>query len=260
MDTRTVAKVMLLAALGGCAAAEALEPMNAARRAQGKPTIVLVHGAFADASGWESVISLLQQDGYKVVAVQNPLSSIAADVETTKRVIDAQVGPVVVVAHSYGGAVMTGAAAGNQNVKALVYIAALALDAGEPAGPLFDQYPSDALPHFVPDAAGFLYIDPAAYPELFAPDIPRRQAEAMAVAQKPLAAAAFGQTLQAAAWKTIPSWFLVAQEDRVINPDLERFFAKRMNARVTEMKSSHAVMLSYPQAVARLIREAAGGF
>ncbi len=270
MHIANAAKVMLLAVLAGCGAPDALEPTSLFAQTAAAPssmgqtatknvTIVLVHGAFADASGWQSVISLLQQDGYKVVAVQNPLSSIAADVETTKRVIDAQVGPVVVVAHSYGGAVMTGAAAGNPNVRALVYVAAFALDAGEPAGPLFEQYPSDAPRYFVPDAAGFLYIDPAAYPEVFAPDIPRRQAEAMAVAQKPLAAATFGQTLQAAAWRTIPSWFIVAQEDRVINPDLERFFAKRMNARIIEIKSSHAVLLSHPQAVAKVIRDAAGG-
>jgi pimeloyl-ACP methyl ester carboxylesterase len=191
--------------------------------------------------------------------VQNTLFSFAADVETTKRVIDAQVGRVVVVAHSYGGVAMTGAAAGNPNVSALVYIAALAPDAGELIAPLFDRYPSEVLSKLVPDAAGFLYIDAAAYPELFAPDIPRRQAEAMAVAQKPLAAATFGQTVQAAAWRTIPSWFMVAQDDRIINPDLERFFAKRMNARMTEIKSSHVIFLSHPQAVAQLIREAAGG-
>lgn len=223
-----------------------------------KPTIVLVHGAFADASGWQSVILRLQHDGYKVVAVQNPLSSVAADVETTRRLIDAQVGPVVVVAHSYGGLVMTGAAAGNPNVKALVYIAALAPDAGEQVQPLLEQYPSEALTKLVPDAAGFLYIDPAAYPDIFAPDTPRPQAEAMAVAQKPLAGATFGQTVTDAAWKSIPSWFMVAQEDRVINPDLERFFAKRMNARVTEIRSSHAVFLSHPAAVEKLIREAVG--
>lgn len=260
MQTATVARVMLLAALGACTTADALEPMNAARTIDSKPTVVLVHGAFADASGWQAVISLLQQDGFKVVAVQNTLFSVAADVATTKRVIDAQTGPVIVVAHSYGGAVMTGAAAGNPNVRALVYVAALGLDVGEAAGPLFQQYPSPALAKFVPDAAGFLYIDPAAYPDVFAPDIPRRQAEAMAVAQKPIAATAFGETLQNAAWKTIPSWFIVAQDDQVINPDLERFFARRMNARITEMKSSHAVLLSHPQAVAKLIRQVAEGF
>jgi pimeloyl-ACP methyl ester carboxylesterase len=268
MHAPTAVKTVLLAVLVGCAAPDALEPaslpaqpatVQAARATAATPTIVLVHGAFADAAGWQSVISLLQQDGYRLVAVQNTLFSIAADVETTKRVIDAQVGPVVVVAHSYGGAVITGAAAGNPNVRALVYIAALAPDAGEPVGPLIDQYPSDVLPHFIPDAAGFLFIDPAAYPEFFAPDIPRRQAEAMAVAQKPLAAATFGQTLTAAAWRTIPSWFMVAQEDRIISPDLERFFAQRMNARTTEIRSSHAVLLSHPQAVARLIREAVEG-
>jgi len=266
MYAPTAVKTVLLAVLVACAAPDPLQPAglmehtaSADRTSPNKPTIVLVHGAFADAAGWQSVISLLQQDGYKVVAVQNSLSSIAADVETTKRLIDAQVGPVVVVAHSYGGAVMTGAAAGNPNVKALVYLAAFAPDAGEPVGPLLEQYPSDVLPHFVPDAAGFLYIDPAVYPEFFSPDIPRRQAEAMAVAQRPLAAATFGQTLTAAAWRTIPSWFMVAQEDRIINPNLERFFAQRMNARTTEIKSSHAVLLSHPQAVAKLIREAAGG-
>jgi len=166
----------------------------------------------------------------------------------------------VVVAHSYGGAVISGAAAGNPNVKALVYIAALAPDANEVLGPLLNQYPTPVLPKFVPDAAGFLYIDYAAYPIYFAPDIPRRQAEAMAVAQKPLSAAAFAQTNSAAAWRTIPSWFMVAQEDSIINPDLERFFAQRMNARITEIKSSHVIFLSHPQAVVRVIREAAGGF
>jgi pimeloyl-ACP methyl ester carboxylesterase len=269
MRARTAVKTMLLAVLVGCADADALgvtsstahgATVQATRAHRAKPTIVLVHGAFADASGWQSVIELLQQGGYKVTAVQNTLFSVAGDVETTKRVIDAQVGPVVVVAHSYGGVVMTGAAAGNPNVKALVYIAALAPDAGEPIGPLFDQYPSDVLPKFVPDAAGFLYIDPPAYPELFAPDIPRRQAKAMAVAQKPLAGATLGQTVAAAAWRTIPSWFMVAQQDRVINPDLERFFAKRMNARTTEIRSSHVIFLSHPRAVVKVIREAAGGF
>jgi pimeloyl-ACP methyl ester carboxylesterase len=223
-----------------------------------KPTVVLVHGAFADASGWQSVITMLQRDGYKVVAVQNPLVSLANDVETTKRLIDAQTGPVVVVAHSYGGAVISGAAAGNPNVKALVYIAALAPDAGEVVGPLLEKYPSDVLGKLIPDAAGFLYIETASYADIFAPDIPREQAQALAVAQKPLASAIFGQTSPAAAWKTIPSWFMVAQEDRVINPDLERYFAKRMGAKTTEIKSSHVIFLSHPKEVAGVIREAAG--
>ena len=265
MRARTVLKAVLLAVVVACSTPDALQPTALlAQTANGKPaaakpTIVLVHGAFADASGWQTVILQLQQDGYKVVAVQNPLSSLPNDVETTKRLIDAQTGPVVVVAHSYGGAVMSGAAAGNPNVKALVYIAALAPDANEVLGPLLNQYPTPVLAKFVPDAAGFLYIDYAAYPVFFAPDIPRKQAEGMAVAQKPLNGVAFTQTNPAAAWRTIPSWFMVAQDDSIINPNLERFFAKRMNARITEIKSSHVIFLSHPQAVVRVIREAAEG-
>ena len=263
MRAPTVVKAVLLAVLVACSTPDALQPTALlAQTANGKPgakpTIVLVHGAFADASGWQTVILQLQQEGYKVVAVQNPLSSLPNDVETTKRLIDAQTGPVVVVAHSYGGAVISGAAAGNPNVKALVYIAALAPDANEVLGPLLNQYPTPVLAKFVPDAAGFLYIDYAAYPVFFAPDIPRKQAEGMAVAQKPLNGVAFTQTNPAAAWRTIPSWFMVAQDDSIINPNLERFFAKRMNAKVTEIKSSHVIFLSHPQAVVRVIREAAG--
>jgi len=263
MHVSTVVKGVLLAALIGCGTPDALQPTAAlahgvhSPRGGGKPTIVLVHGAFADASGWTAVITQLQQEGFKVVAVQNPLTSLPNDVETTKRLIDAQTGPVVVVAHSYGGAVMSAAAAGNPNVKALVYVAAFAPDANEVLGPLLNQYPTPVLAKFVPDAAGFVYIDYAAYPRFFAPDIPRKQAEAMAVAQKPLNGVAFGQTNPAAAWKTIPSWFMVAQDDSIISPNLERFFAKRMNAKTTEIKSSHVIFLSHPQEVVRVIREAA---
>ncbi|HEY3219124.1 MAG TPA: alpha/beta hydrolase [Gemmatimonadales bacterium] len=265
MRAPTVVKAVLLAAVVACSTPDALQPtallaQTANGKPAAKPTIVLVHGAFADASGWQTVILQLQQEGYKVVAVQNPLSSLPNDVETTKRLIDAQTGPVVVVAHSYGGAVISGAAAGNPNVKALVYIAALAPDANEVLGPLLNQYPTPVLAKFVPDAAGFLYIDYAAYPVFFAPDIPLKQAEAMAVAQKPLSGAAFTQTNPAAAWRTIPSWFMVAQDDSIINPNLERFFAKRMNAKITEIKSSHVIFLSHPQAVVRVIRQAAGEF
>lgn len=265
MRAPTVLEAVLLAAvLVACSTPDALQPtalqaQTANGKPAAKPTIVLVHGAFADASGWQAVILQLQQDGYKVVAVQNPLTSLANDVATTKRLIDAQTGPVVVVAHSYGGAVISGAAAGNPNVKALVYIAALAPDANEVLGPLLNQYPTPVLAKFVPDAAGFLYIDYAAYPVFFAPDIPRKQAEAMAVAQKPLTAGAFTETNPAAAWRTIPSWFIVAQQDSIIHPDLERFFAKRMNARTTEIKSSHVIFLTNPQAVVRVIRQAAEG-
>jgi pimeloyl-ACP methyl ester carboxylesterase len=222
-----------------------------------KPSIVLVHGAFADASGWDAVIRILQAKGYEVSAVQNPLSSYEADVETTKRLIDAQIGPTVVVAHSYGGAVITSAAAGNPNVKSLVFLAAFANDVGEPLGALLEKYPSKAVPTFRPDAAGFLTIDRASFHEIFAQDLPRAQTAVMAVTQKPLTNAAFGAAATAAAWRTTPSWFVVAQNDNVINPDLERFFAKRMRAKTIEINSSHVVFMSHPKEVVAVIESAA---
>jgi pimeloyl-ACP methyl ester carboxylesterase len=226
----------------------------------GKPTIVLVHGAFADGSAWQDVIPLLQRDGYKVIAVQNSLAMLAEDVATTKRVIDAETHKgrtVVAVGHSYGGAVISGAAAGNANVKALVFIAAFAPDANEPVGAFNEKYPSDLGTALVPDAAGFLYIDVAKYHDVFAGDLPARQTRAMAVAQKPIFGAIFRQSVPTAAWRTIPSWYLVAQQDRSINPDLERFYAKRMNAKISEVKSSHLPFISHAQTVATLIEEAA---
>src|SRR5690348_225351 len=164
--------LLLLAAVFGCSDAEAAvrstAPANDDSRPAAKPAIVLVHGAFANASGWDAVIRILQAKGYDVSAVENPLTSYAADVETTKRLIDAQKGPTVVVAHSYGGAVMTAAASGNTNVKALVYLAAFANDAGEPLGALLEKYPSKAVPFFRPDAVGGLTIDRAHFREIFA--------------------------------------------------------------------------------------------
>jgi pimeloyl-ACP methyl ester carboxylesterase len=225
----------------------------------GKSTIVLVHGAFADGSSWQRVIPLLERDGYKVIAVQNPLTSLATDVEFTKRVIDAQAGPVVVVGHSYGGAVITGAAAGNTNVKALVYIAAFAPEAGEPVGAFGDKYPAPLGAALKPDAAGFLYIDRARFHEIFAPDVPAEEARIMAATQKPVNGSVFGASVDKAAWKTIPSWYLVAEDDKAINPDLERFYAKRMSAKATEIKSSHVPFLSHPREVVKLIEQAAAG-
>jgi pimeloyl-ACP methyl ester carboxylesterase len=222
-----------------------------------KPTIVLVHGAFADASGWDAVIRILQGKGYEVSAVQNPLSSYAADIEATKRLIDGQTGPMVVVAHSYGGAVMTAAAAGNPNVKALVYLAAFANDADEPLGALLEKYPSKALTAFKPDAAGFLTLDRTKFHDVFAQDLPIAQTNVMAVTQKPLTSSAFAATTKVAAWRTTPSWFVVAQKDNVINPDLERFFAKRMGATTTEINSSHVVFMSHAKEVAAVIDSAA---
>jgi pimeloyl-ACP methyl ester carboxylesterase len=222
-----------------------------------KPTIVLVHGAFADASGWADVIRPLQKKGYDVTAVENPLSSYAEDVATTKRLIDAQKGPVVVVAHSYGGAVMSGAAANNPNVKALVYVAAFAPDVGETLGPLVQKYPTKVDQSFRPDAAGFIYLDRETFHDTFAQDLPQEETDVMAATQKPLNGSVFEAKPTAAAWKEVPSWFIVAKEDRVINPDLERMFAKRMGAKTTEVGASHVAFMSHPDVVVQAIEEAA---
>jgi pimeloyl-ACP methyl ester carboxylesterase len=251
----TVALATTLATMGASFAAPASN--GEVQDQAAKPTIVLVHGAFADATGWQHVIPLLEKDGYSVIAVQNPLSSLAEDVATTKRVIEAQKGPVVVVGHSYGGAVITGAAAGSANVKALVYVAAFAPDGGESVGAFSDKYPAAAGKAFVPDAAGFLYIDRAKFHAVFCADVPEGEARIMAAVQKPLASAIFGQFVDSPAWKTIPSWYLVSQEDQTINPEQERFYAKRMGAHTTEIKASHVAFISHPREVADLIEQAA---
>ena len=223
-----------------------------------KPTIVLVHGAFADATSFQELIPLLQEKHYRVIAVQNPLTSFDADIATTKRLIDAQKGPVVVVGHSYGGAVITGAAAGNANVRALVYIAAFAPDANEPIAALQGNYSPPALSTaLVPDAAGFLYVDTAKFRAVVAQDLPVRLTRIAAATQKPVINSVFGASTPQVAWRTIPTWYMVASEDHAINPDLERFYAKRMHARTTEVRSSHVMYISHPEDVARVIEEAA---
>jgi len=222
------------------------------------PTIVLVHGAFADATSFQALIQILQDQHYRVIAVQNPLTSLDADVATTKRLIDAQKGPLVVVGHSYGGAVITGAAAGNPNVKALVYIAAFAPDAGEPVAALQGNYSPPALSTaLVPDAAGFLYVDTAKFRAVVAADLPAKLTRVAAATQKPVSNSVFGASTPQAAWHTVPSWYLVATEDHAINPDLERFYAKRMKAQTTEVKSSHIMYIAHPEAVAKVIEAAA---
>jgi pimeloyl-ACP methyl ester carboxylesterase len=257
---------LLVAAFAGSAALFRVAPVAQARGHEGgagrpshRPTIVLVHGAFADGTGWQRVIPILERDGYGVIAVQNPLSSFAADVETTKRVIDAQSGPVVVVGHSYGGAVITQAAADNANVKALVYLAAFAPEADEPIAAFGKQYPSALDAALKPDAAGFLYVDRDKFHDVFARDLSATDAAVMAAAQKPISASVFGASVPQPAWKAIPSWYLVSQEDRALNPDLERFYAKRMRATTREVKASHVAFVSHPDTVVHLIEEAANG-
>lgn len=221
-------------------------------------TVVLVHGAFADGSSWARVIPILESDGYAVIAVQNPLTSLADDVATTKRFIDAQKGPVVVVGHSYGGAVITAAAAGSANVKALVYMAAFAPEADEVlTAPSANFAPPALSSALVPDAAGFLYVDRAKFRNALCKDVPAADARVAAVTQKPVSGSLFTAAVPGAAWKTIPSWYIVASEDQAINPELERFYANRIGAKTTEIKSSHVPFLSHPKELVAVIEAAA---
>ena len=222
-----------------------------------KTTVILVHGAFADGSSWGDVIPGLEKAGFDVIAVQNPLTTYADDVATTRRVIDAQSGDVVLVGHSYGGAVITKAALGASNVKALVYVAAFAPDANEDLQALLQQYPSKIGGALVPDAAGFLYIDRAQFKEVFAADVSERVLSVMSATQKPINSQTFGQKYETPAWKDIPSWYLIATADQAINPELQHMFAERMGATTREVKSSHVPFASNPAAVVSIIEEAA---
>ena len=222
-----------------------------------RPSIVLVHGAFADGSSWQRLIPLLQNDGYSVAVVQNNLASFADDVARTRRIIVAQTGPVIVVGHSYGGAVVTAAADGNANVSALIYVAAFAPDAGETIGAFLGEYPSALGAALRPDAAGFLYVDRALFRDVFAADVSTATTRVMASTQQPWNAAALGAAPATAAWRTIPSWYVVATRDQAINPNLERFYAARMRARTTEIESSHVPFISHANVIAQLIEDVA---
>jgi pimeloyl-ACP methyl ester carboxylesterase len=233
-------------------------PAEQGAAASTKPTIILVHGAFEDGSAWARVIAGLQSQHYNVVAAQLPLSSLANDAQATRRVVEAQTGPVVLVGHSWGGAVITDAAAGNLSVKALVYVAAFAPDAHEVVTAYSAKYPSRLNSAVRPDSAGYLTVDPAQFQALFANDIPAAEAQVAAATQKPMFANAFGDTVEQAAWKSIPSYYVLTLDDQAIHPDLQRFYAERMHAKTTSIKSSHAVIVSHAAEVARVITEAAG--
>lgn len=223
-----------------------------------KVNVVLVHGAWADGSSWARVIPLLQKRGYSVVGAQIPLTSIEDDVAATKKLLATVDAPVVLVGHSYGGAVITNAANGSANVKALVYIAAFGPDEGESLDSLSKQGPAPAGAAQVrPDAGGFLWIDREGFAKAFAGDVDPADANVMAAVQGPLSLRSFAGKTSAPAWKRLPSWYLVASNDQMIPPDAERFMGKRMGARLREVASSHAVMVSHPKEVADLIAEAA---
>jgi pimeloyl-ACP methyl ester carboxylesterase len=221
--------------------------------------IVLVHGGFVDGSGWEGVYNVLKKEGYAVTIVQNPTITLTDDVAVTKRAIAAQNGPVILVGHSYGGAVIT--EAGNDpKVAGLVYIAAFALDKGESVSSLIkDPPPGAPVPPILPPVDGFLLLDKAKFPASFAGDVSPEEAEFMADSQVPWGVNALGGTISEAAWKAKPSWYLLTTEDRMLPPDAQRLMSKRAGAKVVEVKSSHAVYVSQPQVVAHIIEEAARG-
>jgi pimeloyl-ACP methyl ester carboxylesterase len=221
--------------------------------------IVLVHGGFVDGSGWEGVYETLKKDGYTVAIVQNPTISLADDVAVTKRAIAAQNGPVILVGHSYGGAVIT--EAGNDpKVAGLVYITAFAPDQGESVAKLTSNpAPGAPVPPIVPPVDGFLFLDKAKFAASFAADVKPDLAHFMADSQVPWGLDALNGTITESAWKSKPSWYLVATDDKMIPVDVQRMMAKRAGATVVEVKGSHAVYVSQPQAVATLIEKAAKG-
>lgn len=246
LNTITLALGVLLAVAGGEAQAQSQPVKN----------IVLVHGAFVGGAGWRPVYDRLTHDGYQVTLVQEPLTSFAEDVTATRRIIDQQNGPVILVGHSYGGAIIS--EAGNDSkVAGLVYIAAHALDNGETEASNGKKFPNSAHP-FNRSADGYLTIAPRYYHSDFAADLPAAQADFEAHAQMPTNAAVFTANIADPAWKTRPSWYMVAKADKIISPDLERMYARRAHSHTVEIAgASHSVYQSHPDDVVKLIEQAA---
>jgi pimeloyl-ACP methyl ester carboxylesterase len=224
----------------------------------GVSNVVLVHGGFVDGSGWEGVYKMLRKDGYTVSIVQNPTISLADDVAVTKRIVAAQNGPVILVGHSYGGAVIT--EAGNDpKVAGLVYITAFAPDKGESVSTLIkDPPPGAPVPPILPPQDGYLFLDKAKFAAAFAADVDDERAAFMADSQVPWGLDSLNGTISEPAWKTKPSWYLVATDDKMIPPPAQHFMSKRAGSTVVEVAGSHAIYVSQPNAVAALIERAAG--
>jgi pimeloyl-ACP methyl ester carboxylesterase len=223
-----------------------------------RPNIVLVHGAWADGTCWNGVIERLHAQGFQVRAPQFPLNSLADDVARLRQVLEFQDGPTIVAGHSYGGQIMTALGDEAPNVVGLVYIAAFGLDAGESLGALLSGGPpTPSLAHMFTDARGFGWLSEDDFVNHFAADVDRTWARVMYAVQQPLALKAFEDVMGLPAWKSLPSWYLVAQNDEAIPPDAERQFAQRMSATTIEIPSSHVAMVSHPDEVADLIEKAA---
>ncbi len=248
MNIHTISKVAAAGALAVVA--------STSIAADAVKNVVLVHGAWADGSSWAKVIPLLEERGLHVVAVQNPLTSLADDVAATKRVIDAQDGPVVLVGHSYGGAIIT--EAGNHpKVARLVYVAAFGPDTGESLGTTAKDFaPPAVAPEVRPIADNFLVLTKKGVTEDFAQDLSPTEKQVLVATQAPTSASVFGASMTDAAWRHKPTWYVVAENDRMINPDYERFAAKRMGATILVLPTSHVPMLSKPKEVAAFIAEA----
>ena len=220
-------------------------------------TAVLVHAAWSDASSWNKIIVPLQQKGMQVVAVQIPLTSLSDDVAVVQRTLKRQSGPIVLVGHSYAGAVISVAGSHDPNVKALVYIAAIAPDEGETVGTLFHRVaPHPSAPQLSPDSDGLLWLPPGAIANAVAPDASPNEAAVMQATQKPIAIRCLGEALTHPAWKDKPSWFIVAENDRMISPDTQRYMAERMRAHVHSLPVDHTPLASAPQEVVDVIAEA----
>lgn len=245
-----------VAALSVAATAHAADPKPAAPDVK---NVVLVHGGFVDGSGWQKVYRQLKNDGYKVTIVQNPTTSLADDVAVTRRAIAQQDGPVVLVGHSYGGVVISEAGT-DPKVERLVYIAAFAPDKGESVQSLLaNPVPGAPVPPILPPQDGFLFLDRAKFAAAFAGDVAGDEASFMADSQVPWGVQALGGQVTVPAWKSKPSWYLVATEDHMIPPLVQQTMAKRIGATVTEVPGSHAIYVSQPKAVAKLIEQAAQG-
>ena len=227
----------------------------------GRPNIVLVHGAWADGSCWSGVIERLQDDGYQVTSPQFPETSTADDVARLRQVLYLQGGPTVVAGHSYGGQIMTALGTDAPNVAGLVYVAAFGLDQGESLGALLSQGPTPpAIAHPFTDNEGFMWLPQDDFVQHFAADVDPVMAKVLHAAQQPIANSAFSQAMGVPAWRSLPSWYLVATQDEAIPPDAQRMFASRMGATTIEVPASHLAMVSHPDETAQLIKKAADSF
>lgn len=259
------ASLALASALGAQAIAANAAPTGNAKSTPAKPRIVLVHGAFADASSWNGVVGILRRDGYTVIAAANPLRGVHSDGEYIGQLVASLDGPVVLVGHSYGGSVITEAANGHANVKSLVYVAAFAPERGETAAGLSGKFPGSTLgptlaaPVPLADGGKDLYIQQDKFPAQFAADVPKAQAALMAATQRPVTEAALNEASGAPSWKTLPSWHVYGSADLNIPPQAMAFMAQRAHARDTRVVpgASHVVMVSHPTEVAQVIEEAA---